>query len=178
MGQKEALRKKNNLPTDKKIILMGATSALRSEKGGEYVAQIIEKLDGKKYAVALFGEAFEIANKQNDVEVIPLGMIYEEHKMREIYNCADVFVATSRQEAFGYTVCESLCCGTPVVAFAVGGICDQIVHKRNGFLARPWNVEELVEGIEWAVNQEIKGINLLDNSPEEIGRQYLEVIER
>lgn len=178
MKQKKTLRKKYSIPLNKKIILMGATSALRSEKGGKFVDQIIEKIDSEKYAIVMFGEAFEAKNKLNNVEVISLGLINDEYKMREIYNCADVFVATSNQEAFGYTICESLCCGTPVVAFAVGGICDQIVHKKNGFLATPWDVNELINGIEWATSQEIKGMNILNNSLEEIGMQYLSIIQQ
>jgi glycosyltransferase involved in cell wall biosynthesis len=173
----DELRKKYDLPCDKKIVLLGATSVQRVEKGSEYIEPLLEQLDAQKYAVVLFGENYEVSGTSKLPPIISVGTIQDEHKMAELYSCADVFVTTSKQESFGYTVCEALSCGTPVVAFAVGGICDQIVHKRNGFLAQPWNVEELVEGIEWAVDQNIKGINLLDNSLEEIGRQYLDLMQ-
>ena len=44
--------------------------------------------------------------------------------------------------------------GTPVVAFAVGGLLDQLEHKRNGYLARPYDVGDLARGIRWVLEDE------------------------
>jgi glycosyltransferase involved in cell wall biosynthesis len=73
--------------------------------------------------------------------------------MSIIYNAADVFVAPSRMENLANTVLESLASGTPVVAFDVGGMPDLIEHKRNGFLAAPFDTVQLAEGIRWAIDQ-------------------------
>ena len=72
--------------------------------------------------------------------------------MAEVYNMADVYVTPSLQESFGFTVCEAMSCGTPVVAFPVGGILDQIHHKKNGYLAKYESVEDLAGGIEYCAN--------------------------
>lgn len=40
---------------------------------------------------------------------------------------------------------ESMCCGTPVVGFNVGGIPDMISHKENGYLAKYKDSEDLTE---------------------------------
>ena len=47
---------------------------------------------------------------------------------------------------------ESLSCSTPVVAFDIGGNSDMIEHKRNGYLAKPYDTKDLAKGIEWVVN--------------------------
>jgi len=63
----------------------------------------------------------------------------------------DVFVAPSIEENFAATVFESLSCGTPAVAFDIGGMPDMITHKGNGYLATPFEVDDLAKGIVWVL---------------------------
>ena len=42
---------------------------------------------------------------------------------------------------------ESLSCGTPVVAFSVGGIPDMVDHEISGYLAAPQDPHDLAKGI-------------------------------
>ena len=53
----------------------------------------------------------------------------------------------SRIEAFGQTAIESMACSTPVVAFGATGLLDIINHKVNGYLAIPFQSEDLAKGI-------------------------------
>ena len=76
-----------------------------------------------------------------------MGYIKSEYIMAELYNLADVYVSPSLQESFGFTVCESLACGTPVVAFPVGGLVEQIEHQKNGYLAENFSSEDIAKGI-------------------------------
>ncbi len=46
---------------------------------------------------------------------------------------------------------ESLSCGTPVVAFNVGGIPEMVEHKKNGYLANEKSVEDFMNGILWMI---------------------------
>ena len=78
--------------------------------------------------------------------------------MSLVYNAANIFIAPSLAEAFGYIVMESLCCGTPVVGFDVGGIPDMISHKENGYLAKYKDSEDIADGIIFCIENNIKGI--------------------
>lgn len=46
---------------------------------------------------------------------------------------------------------ESLACGTPVVGFAIGGNADLIDHQQTGYLAHPFDTQDLANGINWVL---------------------------
>ena len=60
---------------------------------------------------------------------------------------ADVTVVPSRMENLPNMVAESLACGTPVAAFAVGGIPEMIQPGQTGFLAQPHDPDDLARAI-------------------------------
>jgi glycosyltransferase involved in cell wall biosynthesis len=73
------------------------------------------------------------------------------------YSAADVFVAPSIQENLSNMVLETMACGVPCVAFDIGGMPDMIEHKRIGYLAQPYKVDDLKRGILWVIdNNECK----------------------
>lgn len=55
----------------------------------------------------LYGDAFYASAAQ---------AIAPEATLREIYNCADLFLTTTHGEGWGLTVCEAMACGVPVAA--------------------------------------------------------------
>ena len=63
-------------------------------------------------------------------------------------------VVPSRQDNLPNTVVESLACGTPVVAFDIGGMPDMIEHKINGYLTRPFDTSDLSAGIDWVLSDD------------------------
>lgn len=175
--QKEIFRNK------KKMILFGADKALEDRnKGFVYLVEALKYLDWEKYWVVCFGN---VERKEKyipgNMEVIYIGRITEEEELAKWYNLADVFVAPSLQESFGYTVCEALACGTPVAAFAVGGILDQVQHKSNGYLARFKDSKDLATGIEYCIENRDKltqnarrGV-IQKNQYDVVGRKYFDL---
>lgn len=183
--EQQELRGQYKIPEGKKVILFGADKALENAtKGFTYLVEALRRMDGSKYVAVCFGKAPEKDRIQlPNIDIKYLGTIQDEKKLAAWYSLADVFVAPSIQEAFGYTVCEALACGTPVTAFAVGGMLDQIDHRENGYLARLYDVEDLAEGIEFcAENTKTLGKRAREtvlerNSYEVIGKKYKEVLE-
>jgi glycosyltransferase involved in cell wall biosynthesis len=106
-----------------------------------------------------------------------LGFLKDEYSMSLVFNAADVFVAPSLAETFGYVIMEALSCGTPVVAFEVGGISDQIMHKHNGYLAKYREAEDLANGISFCLEERLKGYLLPGFDRTTIIKRHIEYID-
>ena len=81
-----------------------------------------------------------------------LGFLHDDYALSFAFNACDVFVAPSLAENLSNVIMESLACGTPVVAFDIGGNGDMITHKHNGYLAT--SPSDLAQGIKWILAQD------------------------
>ncbi|MDP3051691.1 MAG: glycosyltransferase, partial [Eubacteriales bacterium] len=70
------------------------------------------------------------------------------------------------------TVMESLACGTPCVAFNIGGMPDLVEHERTGYLAQPYDPEDLAKGIAWVLEDDERRQILAYQSRQKVEREY------
>ena len=146
---KESTRKKYNLPTDKKLIMFGAMSSTSDRrKGFKELVDTILKLPDDKFELVIFG-----ADSSQDIERLPakahfMGHISDYKIMIELYSMADITIVPSLEENLSNVIMESLCCGSPVAGFGIGGNSDMVKSGYNGYLAKPYDTEELAKGIE------------------------------
>jgi glycosyltransferase involved in cell wall biosynthesis len=156
-----ACREVLGLSPDKFVVLVGATSMGTRWKGldllVEAMTKIVRKPSDRSSAgiqILTFGkDPFAALNLSGLASIVHMDQVRDRRLMPIIYNSADVFVAPSRMENLANTVLESLSCGTPVVAFDIGGMPDMIDHLINGFLVSPFDTSNLAEGIQWAIDQ-------------------------
>ncbi|ADN02512.1 glycosyl transferase, group 1 [Spirochaeta thermophila DSM 6192] len=154
--EKSFARELWNLPKNKKLILFGAISAtVDPNKGFHQLLGALEKLrhfprkvdDILLVVLGSSGGGTTIYG----FPVYYMGHVNDDTSLVALYTAVDVVVVPSRQEAFGLVAEESLACGTPVVAFGATGLLDIIDHQHNGYLARPYDPEDLARGIEWVL---------------------------
>lgn len=144
-----------NLPTDKSLILFGATVLSDYRKGWHLLKAALEKLSRSQFKEKI--EFVVFGSYRPNSEVVPginthyLGRLNDEVTLALAYSAADAFIAPSIQDNLPNTVMEALACGTPCVAFKVGGMPDMIEHLSNGYLAAPFEVEDLLQGIIWVL---------------------------
>ena len=66
-----------------------------------------------------------------------MGYISDESVLNCLYNAADLIIVPSRQDNLPNSVLESICCGTPVVGFDIGGLPDMVIHKKMDIWHNP-----------------------------------------
>ena len=118
--------------------------------------------------VTRVGRNSELLNL-NGFDALHMGYIDDGEQLRLLYSAADVFIAPSRQEAFGKTVAEALSCNTPAVCFKNTGAAEIIEHKVTGYSAEYLSARDLAQGIEWLLASDLKGNEKLHTS---IRRQF------
>jgi len=84
------------------------------------------------------------------------GHLYDEISLRLLYCAADVLVIPSRVDNFPNTGVEAAACGTPIAAFDTCGLSDIITHEKNGWLAKPFDIEDLAKGISWILEDQAR----------------------
>jgi glycosyltransferase involved in cell wall biosynthesis len=172
-----------NIDPNEIVIAFGATSVDNPYKGWTYLKKALEILK-KNYSsdnisILVFGSGYN----KSVADGIPfkvrfMGFLADEYSTCLVYNAADVFIAPSLAETFGYVILESLACGTPVVGFEVGGIPDLIKHKVNGYLARYKDSEDLANGIRECLDKKIKGSMLPIFEKDRIIKSHIDLINR
>lgn len=140
------------LEAGKRYILFGANFAVqdRNKGFGDFV-EAMRLLEGKLpdgVEVIVFGSNHPGGALPYAIPTRFLGFIKEEARMASVYSAADVFVLPSHQDNLPNTVMESLSCGTPCVAYDVGGVSDMVEHQTNGWLVPALDAAALADGIE------------------------------
>jgi len=180
---KKVARQVLNLNQDETIIAFGAFSVLSPYKGWpelEKALKILSKIqEFKSVSVLIFGGEYNKAIADS----IPfrtrfLGFLKDEYSTVLVYNAADVFVSPSLADNLPTTVLESLSCGTPVTGFDVGGIPDMIDHRKNGYLAKYRDSEDLANGIRFCLENRIEGSLLPEFLRENIIGKHFALLEK
>ncbi|MDB5115746.1 MAG: glycosyl transferase group 1 [Mucilaginibacter sp.] len=141
---------------DVKLILFGAVAATADKnKGFQLLMPALKKFaydngDNQKVKLIVFGSSTE-AQDSFDIDTQYIGKIHDDISLAILYSAADVMIVPSIIESFGQTASESFACGTPVVAFRTSGLKDIVDHKINGFLAEPYDYNDLAAGISWVL---------------------------
>lgn len=142
-----------NLPKDKKIVLFGAMNATGDpRKGFAELSQALPMLRSADIELVVFGSGKPLDPPDFGFPTHYLGLLSDDLSLKILYSAADVMVVPSLQENLSNAIMESLACGTPVVAFNIGGNSDMIDHKQNGYLATPYEPSDLAAGIDWILS--------------------------
>lgn len=149
--ERAAARRAFNLPQDKKLVLFGAMSSTADRRKGFHllVPALRWLSEQNEYAdrteVVVFGASHSDADIALPAHFV--GRIDDDERLSLLYSAADVFVAPSLQDNLPNTLVEAMACGTPCVAFRIGGMPDLIPDERCGQLIDPIDFKALGQGI-------------------------------
>ena len=171
-GNKQEARQRLGLPLDKKLILFASQRVTNENKGMGYLVEACRQLaDMPQLGVVILGGHAEEVVDQLPLEAYPLGYVNDEQRIVDVYRAADVFVLPSLSENLPNTIMEAMACGVPCVGFRVGGIPEEIDHRKNGYVADYANADDLASGIRWIL-QEADYERLSEQAVHKVVHQY------
>ena len=141
-----------NLNPDTSYLLSGSLGADSDpRKGRDLVLQALQhlaqKLPPKERPEVLFFGGQARVGRIGRFQFRDLGALGD-YQLRAAYSVASAMLLGSRQENLPQTATEAASCGTPVIAFNVGGLPDIVSHGKTGFLIEPFDTESMARAIE------------------------------
>jgi glycosyltransferase involved in cell wall biosynthesis len=167
-----------NLPPDKQLVLFGASPGTTGDKrkGFHLLQPALQQLSQSgwqdRLELVVFGSSQPGRPIDLSFKTHYLGQFHDDLSLALVYSAADVMVVPSLQEAFGQTASEAIACGTPVVTFAATGLKDIISHQQDGYLAQPFEVEDLAHGIAWVLEDDERHQKLRTAARERAEREF------
>ena len=174
---KKLVREMLKLPQDKNIIIFGAVSATSyKRKGFQYLQEALQKMTKgglrETTELVVFGSSEPEKPLDLGFKTHYMGQLHDDISIVSIYAASDVFVVPSLQDNLPNTIMESLACGTPVVAFGVGGIPEMIEHRRNGYLAKPEDPNDLAKGLNWVLVDPQRTLKMREAARKKTVKEY------
>ncbi len=166
-----------NWPQDQQIVLFGALYPNSDRRKGFHLLQpALQSLSQAGWQEKIELMVFGASEPENPIDVglktRYIGRLQDDISLAMMYSAADVMVVPSTQESFGQTASEALACGTPVVAFNATGLQDIVDHQQNGYLAQPYQIEDLARGIVWVLENKERYQKLCDRARQKAEQKF------
>ncbi len=151
----EMSRSALGIPTRMKVLLyvvrrMNLSDTVAWMKGADLLVRALQDLPAsirREALLLLVGNGGEDLGRELDMPTVSLGFVSGDRLKALAFSAADLFVFPSRADNFPRVLLESMACGTPTVAFRVGGVPDLIRPGVTGFLAEPEDHKQLTASI-------------------------------
>ncbi|MGL5874472.1 MAG: glycosyltransferase family 4 protein [Xenococcaceae cyanobacterium] len=174
--EQKLARKMLQLPHDKQLVAFGSGGVTEPNKGFHFLESALQQLSQTgwqdKIELVVFGSSQSQSKSDLGFKTHYLGRFHDDLSLAIVYSSADVLVVPSKQEAFGQTASEALACGTPVVAFKTTGLKDIVDSQENGYLARPFEVEDLARGIAWVLEDSDRHRQMRDRARQKATKAF------
>jgi glycosyltransferase involved in cell wall biosynthesis len=133
-GRQGQARVKLGLPPNAWVLLFCANNA-KTNPWKDYAsvrkaaAVVAQRIPAKRTILIVMGDQGGDSNDEM-LEIRHIPYVSDANKVADYYRAADLYLHAAHADTFPTTVLESLACGTPVVATAIGGIPEQVKSLR------------------------------------------------
>lgn len=166
----KTLKAKYKIPENKRILLYTSNILEESRKGSKIILELIKTnfVKNNNYEIVMIGKNNDFIDTEHYPEIKLLGSINNYSLIREVYSIADVLLFPSIVDNFPNTLLEAMSCGLPCVAYNCFGMKEIIQHKKDGYLAKPYSVEDFEKGIKYVLSNKKKlsahaSVNIYNN---------------
>jgi glycosyltransferase involved in cell wall biosynthesis/GT2 family glycosyltransferase len=175
---KAAARAGMDLTPDTAFLLFASESGNERRKGFHHLVGAVQYclendefrrlVNDGKIKMICFGYGSDALDGAG-IPVEALGYLDSDEKIAQAYCAADLFVLPSIEDNLPNTMLEAMSCGTPVVAFELGGMPDAVKNGLTGRLVPPGDVREMGNAILSLMRDE--------NSRKAMGRNCRHMVE-
>src|SRR6266566_8430730 len=143
---KNLCRKHLEVPANAFVIVTGGASLTDANKNVPWLLEQLSHLSDLRDVIVLaFGEGTVPVPERLNVRFT--GGMRDRRDLARLFAAANVFVSSSLMETYGLTLVEAMACGTPVVAFRVGGIPEAAPDGKGAILYAPQDGAALIEAV-------------------------------
>ncbi len=143
---------RNELSINPGAFVIGSIGRLSKEKGFELFIEVANKLvkynDNYKFIIVGDGDQRSMLMKKAKDLNLTQHIIFTGSRtdIPELLSVFDIFLMTSKWEAFGIVLLEAMCMGVPIITFRVDGI-SEVVNERTAIMIEPWDIAQMTEKI-------------------------------
>jgi glycosyltransferase involved in cell wall biosynthesis len=130
------------IPQDAKVMLFVSNGLHVHLKGFRHLIGAVDGMEPSD-GIFLLCLGFGTSPTLDRFPHLHITSLKDDRVLSMVYSAADVFVLPSLADNLPNTMLESMACGTPVVAFAAGGIPDGVRPGVTGLLAKTGDAAEL-----------------------------------
>lgn len=167
-GCKTTAKAKLGLCKTKKIILFAGSAATKNPaKGWNNLLTLLNYAKNKKNfpesVVLILGDTFK-EKIYGNITLKSINWISSEKELVNYYRASDLYLHLANAENFPLSILEAMHCGIPVVASNVGGIPEQIIHEKTGFIVDSHNSAKVAQIIKRILTEDVLHNTLSSNA--------------
>jgi glycosyltransferase involved in cell wall biosynthesis len=164
------------LPQDKHLVLFGSLQSTRDKRKGFHLLQsALQQISQTKrddIELVVLGSSQPENPLNVGLRTHYLGTLNDDVSLAIAYSAADIFILPSIEDNLPNTIIEAFACGIPCVTFNLGGFPDMVEHQKNGYLARPFDIKDLTDGIFWLLDNDERYQQLSQNARQKAVQEY------
>ncbi len=162
-GKESQVRATLGIKANGPVLLAVAENFTSRYRGSLLLVNALRRLTRQSLTLLTLGQGDGgFSNIAEGVHVHALGYVDDEATKVLAYEAADIYVHPALADNLPNGVVEALACGTPVVAFPVGGLPELVRPGQTGWLADEVSPEALAATIQRALQDLRSGIYLRD----------------
>ena len=172
-GNKKLIRENLNIPTDKKVIFLGAHQINDPRKGINFAIKSLALLyrdlsESEREKIAIVTAGNKNLNSLINFQCFHFGIVSSD-VLADLYSSSDIFLCPSVEDNGPMMINEAVLSGCAIVSFNVG-VSQDLVSSENGYLAENFNEHDLFLGLKKVLNSDMLYLN---KTSREIGMKYL-----
>lgn len=154
-------RKALDVNPDVPVVLLPPAVAIQKRKGSRIIHEILDKIETRPLSLLTFGRA-RPPEPPAGVELHALGYV-DERIQAEAYSAASLYMHPAPVDNLPNVVLEAMACGTPSVAFDIGGVSDMVRAGQTGWLVDHYDADPMARTVDEALAEVSSGRTLRES---------------